>query len=419
MKRIKVLHLITHLGVGGALDNTLLTVEQLSRDRYEVDLAAGNIPKEENYTSWERRSRASADQLFFVPELQRQVHPIKDMQACRRLMDVIRQRGYQVVHTHCAKAGVLGRIAAQRAGVPVIVHTCHAFGSQVTRVPQGSRLRGFANQAKEKLFILAERHTGNMSDKLITVCEQNRQQAIDQRLAPADKIETIYSGIDLERFNICGDRQAVFQSLELDPARPLVALIGRLAAQKAPLDFVEAAKQVLPRRPDTQFVIAGDGPLADQVLKAIRDEPRIKCIGFLEEVPELLSVLDVLAVSSLWEGLGRSVTEAMIMGVPVAATAVDGIPELIEHERTGLLSPSSDPATLADNITRLLDRPDEAQEMADRARKRVRSDFGAERMVQRIDDLYQRLLLEKGMLPTGDFCLEVSEIQQLEGTTHA
>jgi glycosyltransferase involved in cell wall biosynthesis len=409
-RQVKVLHLITHLGVGGALDNTLLTVERLSRDRYQVDLAAGHLPDDEGYQSWEDRSRQCADNLYFVPTLQRQVHPVRDLKAVRYLTKFIREQGYEIVHTHCAKAGVLGRIAARRAGVPIVIHTCHAFGSQVTRTGSGLSLRGLVSAGKGQLFTSLEQYAGKLSDRIITVCDQNKQQAIDQKLGTADQITTIYSGIDLERFNVRGSRTEICDLFDLDAKRPLVALIGRLAEQKAPLDFVAAAKRVLQDRPDAQFLIAGDGPLADQVIDAIRDEPRIKCLGFYEQVPELMSVLDVLALSSLWEGLGRSVTEAMIMGVPVAATAVDGVPELVHHEKTGLLSQPRDPAALAANILRLINQPEDAQRMAREARARVVPAFGADRMLEQIDSLYWTLLNEKGLQPSNE--LKVYSDQQ-------
>jgi glycosyltransferase involved in cell wall biosynthesis len=396
--RIKVLHVITHLGVGGALDNTLLTVERLPRDRYQVDLAAGYLPIDEKYSSWEERSRACADELYFFPELQRAVRPLRDLNACRRLSAFMRRQRYQIVHTHCAKAGVIGRIAAHRAGVPIIVHTCHAFGSQIMRGPKRSAIEAPAAAVKEHAFTLLERLAGRLSHRIVTVCEENKRQAIRQRLAAPDDIVTIYSGIDLRQFDVRIDRRRTCEVLQLDPRRPHVGFVGRLAEQKAPLDFVAAAKRVLAERPDVQFIMAGDGPLVDQVRAAIGNESSIRSIGYWRQVPELMSVLDVLAVSSLWEGLGRSVTEAMIMGIPVAATAVDGVPEIVIHERTGLLSPPGDPASLARNILRLLNHPDEAHRMAQAAKRCVVPAFGADRMIDRIDSLYRTLLRERRLI---------------------
>jgi glycosyltransferase involved in cell wall biosynthesis len=142
--------------------------------------------------------------------------------------------------------------------------------------------------------------------------------------------------------------------------------------------------------------MVGDGPLAAQVREAIAEDDRIKLFGYRDNVPELLSVLDVFALSSLWEGLGRALTEAMIMRVPVAATNVDGVPELVSHYLTGLLSPPGDPARLAENIIWLLDHPGEAQRMAKNAHARVVPAFGSDRMVRQIEALYERLLVKKG-----------------------
>lgn len=397
MRKLKVLHVITHLGVGGALDNTLLTIEGLPRDRYEVDLAAG--PLEANYSSWEDRSRRAADQLIAISHLQREVRPDRDLRAFTQLLSCIRQGGYDVVHTHCAKAGVLGRMAAFRAKTPVVVHTCHAFGMQVARVAPARRWLKAVGRLKEWTFSAAERQASRLSDRVITVCEQNRRQALEQRLAPAEKLQTIYSGIDRSKFQTAFDRSEVCEEFKVDASRPIVGFIGRLAPQKAPLDFVAAAKLVLRRRPDVQFVLAGDGPLAEEVKIAIGGDPRFHRIGFYRDVPRLFAGLDVLAVSSLWEGLGRSVTEAVLAKTPVAATAVDGIPELIEHEATGLLSPPADPAALAGNILRLLDSPRMATKLADEASRRVGTKFDADRMVQRIDALYQEVAREKGEAP--------------------
>lgn len=404
--RVKVLHVITHLAVGGALDNTLLTVKGLSRERYQVDLAAGPLPEEEGYSDWHERSVDSADELISIPDLQRAPHPVADWKAFHQLYKLIKERGYDVVHTHCSKAGVLGRMAARKAKAPVIIHTAHAFGSQVERTDNKSFLRQMMSRMKERTFIQAERYAGSIADRLITVCKQNKQLAIQQKLAKPDQIIPIYSGIDMNRFDVQADRENIFDRFELNPKKPLVVFIGRLAAQKAPLDFVNAAKQVLSKCPETQFIMAGDGPLADDVLTAIRSESRIQCIGFYDQVPELMAVSDVLAVSSLWEGLGRSVTEAMIMGLPVAATAVDGIPELVTHGKTGLLSQPSDPAGLADNLTYLLKNPEKAKSMAQQAQEFVGTRFSSKRMIQSIDDLYCQLLQEKGLISADPMLIE-------------
>jgi glycosyltransferase involved in cell wall biosynthesis len=391
MKRMKVLHLITHLGIGGAQDNTLITVDGHSRERYEVHLATGL-----DHTDWQERGRACADAFFLFPDLCRSVQPQVDFRALNQITHFLKEHKYQIVHTHSAKAGTLGRIAARRAKVPIIIHTYHSFGWQVARTVNTQPLRIHTSYIKKRLYILIERYAASISDALITVSELNKLEAIKENLAPPKKFTTIYSGIDLSRFDVKVDRYEKILSLGLLPDQRIIGTIGRLSTQKAPLDFVAAAKIVIKQKPDVQFIMIGDGPLAADVRQAIDDEQRIHLLGFRDDVPEILSILDLFVLSSHWEGLGRALTEAMIMGVPVAATAVDGVPELVTHQQTGLLSPPGDPAGLAENIVWLLEHPEEAQKMGQSAKKRVVPKFSAEQMVEKIEALYERLLIEKG-----------------------
>ncbi|MGZ8158481.1 MAG: glycosyltransferase family 4 protein [Methylobacter sp.] len=396
MERIKILHLITHLGFGGGLDNTLLTVNGHSRDRFEVHLAAGQIEQGEAYSDWSARAEECADSLFIIPALHRSVHLLHDMQAVNQIANLIKQQNYQIVHTHTAKAGILGRIAARRAGVPVIIHTYHAFGWQVAQSPQDSALRKLLNPLKEQVYVAVERYGASISDGLIAVADLNKREVIERKVAPAEKLTTIYSGIDLDRFSARStDRNELCRRFGLDPALPIVGMIGRLSTQKAPLDFVKAAKLALQSRPDAQFIMVGDGPMEQEVEAAIGSEHRIKILGFMENITDIFAILDVFALSSLWEGLGRALTEAMIMNIPVAATDVGGVPELVIHKETGLLSAPRDPAQLAKNIVWLLDHPEEARKMSQRAHSRVVPAFSGRHMVERIEALYERLMLEK------------------------
>lgn len=388
MEKIKILHLITHLGVGGAQDNTLLTVKGHSRQRYEVHLAAG-----EDYVDWVPRGERYADAFFRFPDLQRSIRPLADLRALRQITKHLREQRYQIVHTHSAKAGTVGRLAAYWANVPVTIHTFHSFGWQVTNTVHAKPWRVLASGIKRRILIQVERLAATCSDALITVSELNRLEAIRLNLGPDGKFTTIYSGIDLNRFNSETDKEIVCRRLGLNPAEPIIGTVGRLSVQKAPLDFIAAAKLALSERPDAQFIMVGDGPLTVDVSQAIGDEKRIRTYGFRDDVPEVLSVLDVFVLSSLWEGLGRALTEAMVMARPVAATAVDGVPELVDHEETGLLSPPGNPAQLARNVLWLLNHPQEAYKMGVCARRRVVPAFSVERMVRQIEALYEGQLL--------------------------
>jgi glycosyltransferase involved in cell wall biosynthesis len=394
-ERVKVLHLITHLGVGGATDNTLMTVAGHRRDRYEVHLAAGVLSADDNYAEWGERAEASADALFYLPDLRRDVTPLQEFKAIRALVKLIREQKYDIVHTHCSKAGFLGRIAARRAGCPIVVHTCHAFGWQVAGSAPKSLLRRWLSSAARRVFFEMDRYAATLSDSLITVSDLNKDMAVEVGLAPLEKFTTIHSGIDLSAGDRAAGRNELCESLDLDPARPILGTVGRLATQKDPVMFVQAAKLVLGRRPDVQFVMIGNGPLEVEVRDAIGGESAIRMLGHREDVRELLTLLDAFILSSRWEGLGRALTEAVGTGIPVAATEVDGIPELITHGVTGRLSPPGDPRRLAENILWILEHRDEALEMAARAQTKVLDEWGADQMVKQIEALYEQLLHER------------------------
>jgi glycosyltransferase involved in cell wall biosynthesis len=306
-------------------------------------------------------------------------------------VDLIEAEQYDIVHTHCSKAGFLGRIAARRAGCPLVVHTCHAFAWQVADAGSTSPLRGMVSRAASRVFFAMDRYAATLSDALITVSDLNKEMAIDAGLAPAEKFTTIHSGIDLTAGEDGPSREELCEALELEPSRPIFGTVGRLAKQKDPVMFVRAAKRVLDERPEAQFIMIGNGPLEDEVRRAIGGEPCIKMLGHREDVPHLLNLLDGFILSSRWEGLGRALTEAVSKAIPVAATEVDGIPELITHGLTGRLSPPGDHEALAANIVWILDHRDEALRMARKARAKVVAGWGADQMVRQIESLYDRL----------------------------
>lgn len=379
--RLKVLHVITHLGVGGAQDNTLLTIRGLSRRRYRVDLASGPRGR------WCERGRQYADQFYPINHLRQDrgdIDPPADARALVELTQLMRREQYDIVHTHSSKAGMLGRVAATLARTPIIVHTVHGFP-----------FNDYMNPLRRQFYILSERVAAGLCDILIAVCDTNRAEAVSLGLAPYSKIVTIPSGIDLDHFRTTVDRASKCLALGLDPNRPIVGTVGRLSEQKAPQDFVKAAQSVLSQHPDVQFVLVGGGPLRAQVEAMIGGDTRIKVLGYRDDVPEILLIFDIFVLTSWWEGLGRALTEAMIARRPVVATAVNGVPDLVTPGETGLLSPPRDPKSLAQNIVRLLQNPTEAKQYGENGYRRVVPAFGAECMVNQIAALYARLIEEK------------------------
>ncbi len=391
MKRAKVLHYITHLGIGGAQDNTLLTVERLDREKYEVHLASSPGGR------WLERAYQCADQVYFINHMRQDRHdiqPASDLRALLETASLIRQQGYDIVHTHSSKAGFIGRVAAKLAHTPVIIHTIHGFP-----------FHRYMSPFRRWSYILLEKLAAGLTDRLISVSELLKEEAIRLEIASTDRITTIYSGIDPSQFEISVDVSMKKLELELDPYVPVVGTVGRLSKQKAPQDFVKAAFEVLRQVPQVQFLMVGDGPLRHKVEELIGADSRIRILGYRQDVPQILHTFDVFVLSSWWEGVGRALTEAMSIGLPVVATRVNGVPELVVDGETGFLTPPQCPQVLAERIVSLLQNPNKAKQFGKNARRRVFSSFNADLMMERISSLYQELLegkkVKQSIFPEG------------------
>jgi glycosyltransferase involved in cell wall biosynthesis len=248
------------------------------------------------------------------------------------------------------------------------------------------------------MFVALEQITARITDKLIVVSPLNTEKGLADHIATPDKYVTIRSGIDLDRFGNPGrPRHEVRRELGIPSNVPVVGTVTRLSDQKAPLDFVAAAGTVAERRPDVHFVVVGDGPLRDDVeaeIAARHLSGSIHVTGLRRDVPDLMHSFDVFALSSLWEGLPRVLPQAMAAGLPIVATAVDGNAEAVTDGVNGFLTPPADPEAFADALLRLLDDPELAREFGEAGLEMV-GEFGARKMVQDIEALYQELLAQR------------------------
>jgi len=382
--KARVIHIITMLELGGAQQNTLYTVEQLDRGRFSVALWSGD-----GGMLNEEAAKIPSLEFKLVPELVREVRPLKDLGALWQLhamlKDEVEKSGLPViVHTHSSKAGVLGRWAAWLAGVPVIVHTFHGFG-----------FNDFQKAPVRRAFTLAERLTGKLTDHFIAVSYANLEKAVKKKIADPDRIEVIRSGIKLGEFERRPiDRAEKKLSLGLDPDLPLVLMIACLKPQKNPLDFVRLAAEVLEREPEVQFALAGDGELRPELEAAIKArglEDKVKLLGWRRDIPELLWSADILALTSLWEGLPRVYPQAMAAGVPIVGTRVDGAGEAVLDGRNGWLVPPGDIAGMSGYVIELL-RDREAARAFGRSGRLHVAEFDIDLMVRQQEELYERLL---------------------------
>jgi glycosyltransferase involved in cell wall biosynthesis len=377
--KIKVLHVITRF-IAGSGGNTLISAVDIDRDRYETWVAA--MP---GGPLWEQ-ARDAGVRTVHVEHMRERISPVEDLLACFELVRLIRRERFSVVHTHCSKAGFIGRVAARLAGVPVVVHTFHLFAAH-------EGVGGLRRLA----YLLLDRSVRSLAHRYVAVAPRVAREAVEQRLAPAGSIVVVPSAVDLAHVPDDVDPD-VRAELGLREDAPLVGTVGRIVAQKGPLDFVRMCALVHQQRPDAQFVMVGDATLemapleAETRAEAERLGVPVLFTGFRSDAPRVAAAFDVYVVPSLYEGLGRGVTEAMASGRPVVATAVNGVPDLVEPGATGLLAAPGDPAALARAVLWMLDHPEASVRMGEQGRARVRSHFGPAVMCDALDDLYGELL---------------------------
>jgi len=365
----------------------MLTAALLDPGRYAVDVVSGPQTGPEGSLIPEVRARDI--RLTILPSLVREVNPLKDVAALVSLTRLIKQGRYDVVHTHSSKAGILGRWAAYLAGAPVIVHTVHGWGHHDRQHPLVRRL-----------YILLERMTQRITDRLIVVSPRNIQKGLADGIATPEKYVTIRSGIELDRFrHPTRTRAAVRAELGIPQGSAVVGTVTRLSPQKAPLDFVAAARHVVDQHPDVQFVIVGDGPLRADVeaqVNALGLARHVHLAGLRRDVPDLMHSFDVFALTSLWEGLPRVLPQAMAAGLPIVATAVDGNAEVVTDGVNGILTPPGDPRAGAAAVSRLLDDPALSRRMGEASQTRT-EEFDAHKMVGDIAALYETLWTESAL----------------------
>lgn len=381
LKKVKILHLITRLVVGGSQDNTLLTIAGHDRTRFTVHLASN--PE----GVWLDRAMQAADTFHPLPHLNNPIHPTEDLKTLTQLVSLLRRERFDLVHTHSSKAGILGRLAARIAGVPAVVHTIHGFP-----------FHDFMPAWKRQLYINLERSIRPCTDFFIPVCELNRQEALKLELLSLENSQTVYSGIDFAKLDRPSNPQQTRQQLEIPDGWNTVVMVGRLDDQKAPYYLIDAFSRVLDRYPNTVLLFVGEGELEDRLRRQAIElgiEKFVRFLGAREDVPEILKVADIFALSSLWEGLGRAMTEAMLLGKPVVVPNIYGIPETVHQNQTGLLFPAADVKQLAEHLIYLLQYPQERDRLGQNAQSLTRKLFDADLMVQSIEQIYEKVLTQK------------------------
>lgn len=385
-RRLKVLHVITafEAGAGG---NTLLSAAGMDRARYETWIAGSS-----DGPLWDD-AEAAGVRTVRIDGFDKEVAPRRDLAVLRRLIRLMRAERFDIVHVHSAKAATLGRLAAWLCGVPVVVCTIHG------RDPWWPAGSGSANDLDDLmplhqrwLFRRVERALCRITDSFVAVSPTVARDAVIAGVASPGRISVAPSAVDTAAIPLTQDRD-IRRELGLPADVPVVGTVGRIGAQKCPLDFVRMAAGVRRSHPDARFVMVGEGELAPQV-RALADELDVPLLvtGYRTDAVRVAATFDVYVVSSRYEGVGRAVTEALASARPVVATAVDGVVDLVTHGSTGLLVSPRDVDGLSRAVSWLLEHPAEAAVMGRQGSVLVRELFTTERMCAALDEVYGQQL---------------------------
>lgn len=380
-----VVHIITRLILGGAQENTLLTVEDQQRDYGDrVTLLAGPGLGPEG--SLEDHARRQGIDLRIIPEFRRELHPTRDWTSYRRLVQILAELRPQIVHTHASKAGILGRWAAARLGIPA-VHTIHGASFHYGQHPLAYRLyRGL------------ERRTARHTARFISVAQAMTDQYVAAGIAPRDRFVTIYSGFDVEPFlNPTRSPQTVRDELGLSADDVVIGKVGRLFHLKGHEYVIAAARAVIERCPQVRFLFVGDGILRreyERQVAALGLRDRFVFAGLVppQRVPELIHAMDIVVHTSLWEGLARVLPQALIAGKPVVSYDVDGAREVVLPGETGFLLPPKSVEQLAEALVTLVHNRDMRHRLGATGRARFTEQFRHQTMTRRIREVYAEVL---------------------------
>jgi glycosyltransferase involved in cell wall biosynthesis len=376
---LRILHLITRLDRGGSATNTLLTVAGFP-SLFGQSLLYGRTQEFPQLALNIRRQV----EMMELPDLVRSPSPVKDLVAFWKIYRLLRSGRFDLIHTHTSKAGLLGRIAARLAGVPHIVHT-----------PHGQAFNGYTGRMLTALFVLLERWAATFTDRIIGLTDQEIRDNLERGIGEPEQFVNIPSGIDLKSFERREKEPAdVKASLGLSPSAVLIGSVGRLDPVKGHTYLLDAFAVLAPRFPDLHLALVGDGELLSDLRARTQHSgltDRVLFLGWREDIHDLLHAFDLFVFPSLSEGMGRALVEAMAAGLPIVASRVCSIPEVLAEGEAGYLVEPASALSLAHGIETLLRDPELRNRLTKAARERAQR-YSVEVMLQKIQILYQDLL---------------------------
>ena len=385
---MRVTHVITRLIVGGAQENTVDSVLGLrSRHGLEVSLLSGPTHGSEGSLAGAFADCPQA--LAIVPHLVRPVHPYHDWLALRELTATLRRQQPDLVHTHSGKAGILGRFAAHRAGVPIIVHTIH-----------GPSFGPFQGPLANGIFRAAERQAARVTTHFVAVAHAMTRQYLAAGIGRPDQFTYVPSGFDLAPFLATKPDPALRERFGFAPDDFVVAKLARLAPLKGHRELLVAAPELLREHPKTRFLLIGDGPERARLQKEIHERGLKRHFAFTglvtpAQIPALLGIVDAVVHLSRREGLPRALTQGLAAAKPVVAYDCDGAAQVCRSGETGYLVPVGHRSELMQRLGDLAANRPMAEQFGQRGRELVSAEFSVERMVDGLHTLYRQLARDR------------------------
>jgi glycosyltransferase involved in cell wall biosynthesis len=383
---MRIMNISTRLILGGSQEHAVLSCEGQADDGHDVALVYGPIYGPEG-THLDRAVDHGGIECIETPNLVREISPWRDYRCWRQLRALINRWKPDVVHTHSSKAGIIGRAAAWKEGVPAVVHTIH-----------GLPYHAFQSRRKNAIYIAAERFAAKRCHHIVCVADSMRTQSLANGIGRPDQFSTIYTGIEVDRYlTPVISREEIRSELGISEEDFLVGTIARLSPDKGHDDLLDGFGVQMQQDASLKMLWLGDGWWQERLVARIKEmglEDQVVRPGLVpsEEVARYVPAMDLLAHPSYHEGLPRTIVQSFLAGIPVVATAVDGTPEVVLDQETGLLVEPACPDQLSDAIMWMRSHPAQRQEMGECGREVCRERFDARNMVEQLDELYRSLL---------------------------
>lgn len=383
--KIKICHFITKMVYGGASIGTLRLAQDMDHSVFKSTIVCGCQSSDEGNLlkdTGEKRFEA-----VVMPEIVREINPIKDIRAFIKVVRFLKSGTFDIVHAHGSRAGVISRLAAAVCKVPVVLYTVHGWSLKA----------GFSLTA---LLMRVERVLALITDKILFQTRSDLDEAKQYRIGRADQYVLIGNGVALDEFFRVHPKRILDKRKELRiGSHKVVGTVGRVSAQKNPVGFVNIAKEVLSNRTDVIFLFVGGGELLEKVQNIVRElglGDRIVFTGFRRDIPEIMANFDIFILPSLWEGMPRSVIEAMALSKPVVVHGIGGIDEVVEHSKNGYIVPIGHTADFAAKVGLLLDDNRMRRRMGKAGKNKART-YDFNNIVHKTAELYKKLSQETGV----------------------